>query len=291
MPLVTRSVDLSVTNLPPLKVAGRPMWAHTQGIEWVNQALLVTARREDETRREPLLLRTRPGADRWDVWNLAATASTNVTDAMNHPGGFQFDGKYLWIPLAESRRTGHSVIRVLDPRALKTGVPVPYVREIPVPDHIGALAVATERNRVLGASWDTATVWVWDLHGTFVERIPAGRLRPALLGVDLDSGAPAGLTVQDWKWHEGKLLASGLWKDGLKNGVPQESASGLMSRLALFDRIPGLDATQPPRWVELPQLPRGELAREGMAVADGRIWFLPGDLGATNQLFSIPEPR
>jgi hypothetical protein len=40
--------------------------------------------------------------------------------------------------------------------------------------------------------------------------------------------------------------------------------------------------------IELPPHPGAGLAREGMAVAGEFIYFLPGDLGATNQLFRLP---
>lgn len=285
------AAEPSVTNLPPLVIRGKIQPAHTQGLEWVDGALYVTARLEDETYRQALLLRTRLGDTSWQVWNLTVPSDDSPKSAMDHPGGFQFDGRNLWIPVAESRRSGRSLVRVVDPKALRPGAPVPILREFPVADHIGAIAVAAEKNRVLGASWDTASIWVWDLQGTFVERLPAGRLRTASLGVDVDGGAATGLTVQDWKWHEGRLVASGLWKDGNRKGFFQQPAPGLLSRVAIFGDLPSVDVVPAPRWLELPRLERREIAREGMAIHGGRLWFLPDDLGATNRLYSLPESR
>lgn len=285
------AAEPSVTNLPPLVIRGKAQLAHTQGLEWVDGALYVTARLEDDTRRQALLLRTRLGDSHWEFWNLGVSSDESPKNSMDHPGGFQFDGRHLWIPVAESRRNSRSLVRVLDPRALRPGVPISFVREFPVADHIGAIAVAAEKNRVLGASWDTASIWVWDLQGTFVERLPAVRLRTASLGVDVDGGAATGLTVQDWKWHEGRLVASGLWKEGNRKGGIQERVIGSLSRVAIFGELPSVDDMPAPRWLELPRLERREIAREGMAIHGGRLWFLPDDLGATNRLYSLPESR
>jgi hypothetical protein len=204
---------------------------------------------------------------------------------MDHPGGLQSDGTHLWIPQSQSRRNSRSRIRVVALNALELGRPVHPTREFNVDDHIGAVAVAPERNRVFGASWDTETVWVWSLEGTLVEKRSSEHLRPMSLGIETGATKRAGLTVQDWKWINGELIASGLWKAPGAN-----TASAPRSRLVAYPRFLETATTQTPRWFQLPNLEGRELSNEGMTIALGRAWFLPEDLGTTNRLFSIPWP-
>lgn len=282
------------TNLPPLTIGGVAARAHTQGIEWVGPVLYVTARREDTFPKQPLLLRTTPGSNQWEVWNLTLSNSPSTTQMLDHPGGIQSDGQSLWIPQSESRRHGHTRIRVVTLASLSPHRPIRSQQEISVADHIGALAVAPERNRVFGASWDTETVWTWDLNGKFIERLQAPQLATWQLGIEHPPKPRPGLTVQDWKWHNGHLVASGLWKDPTPGPATAPTGSSQRSRIAIFSRFLEPNANAAVYWVRLPTLPTSpanlEIAHEGMAIAQGRLWFLPEDLGPTNRLFSIEQP-
>lgn len=283
------------TTLPPLTIGGVAARAHTQGIEWVGPVLYVTARREDTSPKQPLLLRTSLGSSQWEVWNLTLPDSLGTTQTLDHPGGIQSDGQSLWIPQSESRRHGHTRIRVVTLASLSPDRPIRSQQEFSAADHIGAVAVAPERDRVFGASWDTETVWVWNRAGQFIEKISAPQLASWKLGIESVPKARPGLTVQDWKWHDGRLMASGLWKDPSPDLTQSRTRSTHLSRVAIFPRFLEPNANATVHWVRLPTLQTSranlEIAHEGMGIAQSRLWFLPEDLGLTNRLFSIELPK
>ncbi len=278
---------VQVNALPALRIDGVPARVHTQGIEWVGSTLWVTARREDVTPKQPLLLCTTLGAARWDAWNLALSDVGAGGHLLDHPGGMQSDGVHLWIPLAESRRNGRSVVRLIRLDSLISGQPIRAARQFEVADHIGAIAVAPERNRVFGASWDTETVWVWELSGKLIRKVSASGLARWGLGFVGGDGPRAGLTVQDWKWVGNELMASGLWKSGGPRVEGGDESTKARSRLVGYRGVLTFDLKQEPQWILLPEVAGIELAHEGMAISKGRVWFLPEDLGRTNRMFSV----
>ena len=256
--------------LSPLRVAGQPARAHTQGLEVVSDHIWVTARRDDVTPRTALLLRTSRSAPAWDVWELPRPEVT-----LDHPGGLQSDGLRLWIPLSGSRRDSRSLIQAYRLTDLVPGAPARPEREFPVADHIGALAV-DRSGRLWGASWDTVTVREWDETGVLKSTWSGERMRALGLGF---SSVGAGLTVQDWKWLGGEIYAAGLWKSEAKTAAPA-------SRLLRFSV--GAGSGESGQFTVLPLLDGVEAAREGMSLRDGILRVLPGDLGATNVLYQIP---
>jgi hypothetical protein len=268
-----------VISLPPLRIAGQPAGAHTQGLELAAGHYYVSARRDDIRPRRALLLRTAPARIDWDVWDITPVDAQNAAPALDHPGGMQSDGKRLWIPLAESRRNGRSIIRVFALAGMTAGRPLKAEFEFSVNDHIGALAVDPQRGLVLGANWDTEIVYVWDL---------GGRLRRTLTGADLEArglgAAPngksrAGVAVQDWKFIGAELVASGLFR------APAPPSPEPKSRLLSFERFLENDFRK--RVVALPSKEGTELANEGMALSGGAVYLLPEDLSASNRLFRV----
>lgn len=274
------SAPVEVVPLPPLIIEGQPARAHTQGLEILAGAYYVTARREDVEPKRALLLRTARERHRWDVWDItpeSPDAAGKGGVCLDHPGGFQAGGGRLWIPLAESRPHARTLVRAYALADLEPHKPARPAFEFSVDDHIGAVAVSTDGRLLVGASWDTESVCLWDLKGTFQRALAGAELTRWSLGVaDGPDGRP-GLAVQDWKIVGDRLLASGLRRVGGTAGSRQES--WLMSLPVPFN------TGMPPAKVRLPD-PNGiSLASEGMAVAEGLVYFLPEDLGATNRLF------
>ncbi len=74
-----------------------------------------------------------------------------------HPGGLDFDGRWLWIPVAEYRPNSRSIIYRVDPVTL---TPTEAFR---VPDHIGAVAMDRETNTLIGASWGGRLIYRWPI--------------------------------------------------------------------------------------------------------------------------------
>ncbi|MDB5096177.1 MAG: hypothetical protein JWM80_598 [Cyanobacteria bacterium RYN_339] len=78
--------------------------------------------------------------------------------AMFHAGGIDFDGKYLWIPVAEYRANSNTLVYRVDPATLKAEVAFQF------PDHLGALAVNPETNTLYAGSWSAEKLYSWQLN-------------------------------------------------------------------------------------------------------------------------------
>jgi hypothetical protein len=152
--------DLAVeaVGLPSLQIKGQAARAHTQGLEIIDGKYYVTARRDDVRPQRALLLRTALARTDWDVWDITPVDDQGEITTLDHPGGMQSDGMRLWIPLAESKRGGRSVIRAFQLKEMSVGQPLKSDFEFPVNDHIGAIAVSAESRLIYGASWGTQKI-------------------------------------------------------------------------------------------------------------------------------------
>lgn len=81
-----------------------------------------------------------------------------------HPGGIDFDGKYLWVPVAEYRPNSKSNIFRVDPKSLKAE------KIFSEADHIGGIVHNTHSDTLHGVSWGSRRLYTWELskHGTKV---------------------------------------------------------------------------------------------------------------------------
>lgn len=107
-----------------------------------------------------------------------------------HPGGLSAEGGSLWLPVAEYKRDGSTVI---ERRSMKT---LEIESEFEVPDHIGCVAAAA--GRLYGANWDARRIYTWDRTGR-------------LLGAREN---PSGTRFQDLKFADGLLVGGGLRVNG-----------------------------------------------------------------------------
>ena len=276
-------LKVEVVELPPLRILAQPARAHTQGLELVEGQYYVTARRDDLTPKRALLLRTGPAKTDWDIWDITPERSPGAGVEFDHPGGMQSDGTRLWIPLAESKRNGRSLVCAFSLAGMKARSQLKPVVAFPVNDHIGALAVSAERGELLGANWDTEKIYVWDLKGNQQRVLNGSEMKERELGVVTGPDGRAGVTVQDWKVVGNRLFASGLFRSS------QSTSVSPASRLCWFEHFLERDFR---RWV-VPLSHRDdiELANEAMAIAVGRVYFLPEDLGASNRLFRVSLPE
>ena len=274
-------VELAVEEirLPSLRIQGQTIPAHTQGLELVAGKYYVTARRDNVRPKRALLLRSEPAAADWDVWDITPLDAQGVVTVQDHPGGMQSDGDRLWIPVAESNRTGRSSIRAYKLADMVAGGRLKADFEFTVDDHIGAVAVAVDRKLIFGTNWDTERVYVWDFKGRLQRMLTDFELQARGLGVIAGAGGRAGLAVQDWKVFGDRLYASGLFR------APGSATVATENRLIWFKGFlePGCQSGT----VTLPR-PKGiMLAREGMAISGAKVYFLPEDLGASNRLFRV----
>jgi len=76
-------------------------------------------------------------------------------DSVYHPGGIDFDGQYIWIPVCEYRPHGRSLIYRIDLTTMEAKV------EFTVDDAIGALVCDRDRHELVGFNWDAMQFYTW----------------------------------------------------------------------------------------------------------------------------------
>jgi hypothetical protein len=168
----------------------------------------------------------------------ALVRSVDITDGDRyHPGGISGDGESLWIPVAEYRRDGSSIVQKRNKRTLKIEF------QFTVADHIGCIAVTP--TELIGANWDARHLYVWAFDGTLQKKM----------------ANQAGNAIQDMKFVNGQLVAGGLLPD--KSGAIdwiEYPGLKLVRRVLAGKTDRGVAYTH-----------------EGLAVANGRLWLLPED--------------
>lgn len=74
-----------------------------------------------------------------------------------HPGGIDFDGKSLWVPVAEYRPNSASNIYRVDPKTLKAELV--FTED----DHIGGIVHDVHDDTLRGVSWGSRRFYKWEL--------------------------------------------------------------------------------------------------------------------------------
>jgi Family of unknown function (DUF6454) len=76
-----------------------------------------------------------------------------------HPGGIDYDGQSIWVPVAEYRPDSRSIVYRVDPPTMKA------TEVFRVDDHIGAIVHNTDDHTLHGVSWGSRRFYKWTLHG------------------------------------------------------------------------------------------------------------------------------
>ncbi|UCE05411.1 MAG: hypothetical protein JSW07_17615 [bacterium] len=74
-----------------------------------------------------------------------------------HPGGIDFDGKYIWVPVTEYRPNSRSIIYRINSANCEV------TKVFRFNDHIGAVAFNRCRNTLHGVSWGSRRFYTWKL--------------------------------------------------------------------------------------------------------------------------------
>ncbi|MET0339732.1 MAG: DUF6454 family protein [Polyangiales bacterium] len=72
-----------------------------------------------------------------------------------HPGGIDFDGRHLWVPVAEYRPNSRSHVYRVDPATLEAEL------ALVVADHLGGVVHDVERGTLHGVSWGSRRLYTW----------------------------------------------------------------------------------------------------------------------------------
>lgn len=107
-----------------------------------------------------------------------------------HPGGIDFDGKMIWVPVAEYRPNSQSIVYQVDPAAMKAE------EAFRVDDHIGGLVCNGQNGNLIGNSWGSRKFYEWNKKG----RQMLVKENPSHF-VDYQDGQYAG---------QGKMILSGI---------------------------------------------------------------------------------
>ncbi|MFK7848447.1 MAG: DUF6454 family protein [Rhodothermales bacterium] len=104
--------------------------------------------------------------------NLLASIQLGEGD-MYHPGGIDYDGTWLWIPVAEYRPHSNSVVYRVDPHTLAVEEVFKYE------DHIGGIMHNTDGQTLHGVSWGSRTFYTWTLNEN--QAVTNAAVKPAML--------------------------------------------------------------------------------------------------------------
>jgi hypothetical protein len=77
--------------------------------------------------------------------------------AIYHPGGIDYDGESLWVPVAEYRPNSAAIVYRVDPKTMKA------TEVFRFRDHVGGIVRDTESNTLHGVSWGSRRFYAWPL--------------------------------------------------------------------------------------------------------------------------------
>jgi hypothetical protein len=83
-----------------------------------------------------------------------------------HPGGIDFDGGSVWVPVAEYRPNSKAIVYRIDP------VTYQVTEEFRVADHVGGVVRDRVTGAVHGVSWGSRTLYTWTSTGRQLSRQP-----------------------------------------------------------------------------------------------------------------------
>jgi hypothetical protein len=78
---------------------------------------------------------------------------------MYHPGGIDFDGKNIWVPVAEYRPDSRSIVYRVDATTLKVH------QQFEVDDHVGGVVLDKSTGHLVGNNWGSRRFAEWDRRG------------------------------------------------------------------------------------------------------------------------------
>jgi hypothetical protein len=181
-----------------------------------------------------------------------------------HPGGIDYDGRNIWVPVSEYRPDSRSIVYKVDPATLK---PVEVFR---YPDSIGAIVYNTDDRTVHGASWGSRRFYRWtvDEHGAVTN---AGTARAVLATLNPSHY----VDYQDCKYvGQRRMLCTGL-------AELRPSANAPAFRLGGLDLVSLADGRP------IHQVPVPLWTAKGMDMTHNPVWIEPGDAGL--RAYFMPE--
>jgi hypothetical protein len=200
-----------------------------------------------------------------------------------HPGGLDYDGRSIWVPVAEYRPNSRSIVYRVDPETMKA------TEMFRVADHIGGMVHNTDDNTLHGVSWGSRRFYRWTLgaDGRVTNAdTPLEKLRTLNTSHYVD--------YQDCKYVGGRrMLCTGVseirqtpdaspFRLGgidlidLRDGRPVHQAPLLLWTAG------GMDMTHNPVWIEPFDAAQGRPGASGL-----RAYFMPEDDRSTLYIYEV----
>jgi hypothetical protein len=218
---------------------------------------------------------------KFDLQGNVLAEQTLADGTVYHPGGLDYDGEYVWVPLAEYRPDSRSIVYKVDPRTLAA------TRVLDVRDHIGGVVHNTDDRTLHGVSWGSRRFYRWTMDRQ-------GRVTNAAQALErLRTVNPAHyVDYQDCKYaSERRMLCTGLAEYRQTPSSPAFRLGGL-ELISLIDGRPlhqvpvplwtasGTDMTHNPVWIE----PSGTGLRAYFMPEDDRSTLYIYDVGQTSPI-------
>ena len=165
--------------------------------------------------------------------------------AIYHPGGIDFDGTDIWVPVAEYRPNSRSIVYRVNPDTMKA------IEVFRFADHIGGIVHDTDEHTLHGVSWGSRRFYRWALRdGRVADASPRPTLNPSHY-VDYQDCKYAGrhrmlcTGVTELRQTPGSAaVQAGRHRPGRSRGWPADSpgpAAAVDRRRPGHDAQPGLD--------------------------------------------------
>jgi hypothetical protein len=195
-----------------------------------------------------------------------------------HPGGIDFDGEHIWVPVAEYRPNSRSIVYRVDPGTMK---PTEVFR---FADHLGGIVHDTDDRALHAVSWGSRRFYRWTLGSD--GRVTNAAASPETLRTLNTSHY---LDYQDCKYAGGRrMLCTGVTEMRPPLGAPSFRLGGI-DLVDLRDGRPahqvpvplwtagGVAMTQNPVWLE--STPAGL-----------RAYFMPEDDTSALYVYEVLAP-
>lgn len=140
---------------------------------------------------------------------------------MYHPGGLDFDGRRVWVPVAQYRPDSRAIVYSINPRTYRVRERFTYE------DHVGGVVRDDETGDVHGVSWGSRTMLRWSADGRLRE---ARANRSHLLdyqdcayvdqGQQICSGVTELPAPDDGTYELGGLALLNLARDRIRHELP-----------------------------------------------------------------------
>lgn len=200
---------------------------------------------------------------------------------MYHPGGIDFDGTHIWVPVAEYRPNSRSIVYRVDPSSMKAAEVFRFA------DHLGAIVHNTGAGTLHGASWGSRRFYRWSLAADGTVAGTAAAPQRILNGSHY-------VDYQDCKYAGGALmLCTGVSDLRQAPGTAPFRLGGL-DLVNLDDGRPvhqvpvplwtpaGLDMTHNPVWIEAIEAGKSRTGVSGL-----RAYFMPEDDRSTVYIYEV----